>query len=235
MTDTPTRFAVYLVPPAGSAFLDLGSAILGHDVRSGRAVARPEGLRPEWTAASGPYGFHLTVVEALRCAPESFEALERELQDVCACFSPDARLTLSGGRAEVWDGGGVVVLRYDANDTLKMLHALLTARLSPFSTGSVFEDQRAADPSKYRAPFQEARLRLFRTPRGLDTWEPHFTLLDPYTGDRPEDLAAEFETRFEGFGTLDFDGVALLRQDGDGPFRIVRDVAVGVPRMTVER
>lgn len=222
-----TRFAVYLVPPAGSAFYDLGSSVLGYDVRAGREVAQLPGLRPEWVAKAGQYGFHLTVVEALDCDAASFPEIEREIAAVCACFSPSARLRLSNGRTEVWDGGEVIVRRYDANDTLNILHALLTARLARFATGSSFEREVEADPDKYPRPYERARIELFRTPRGLDTWAPHFTLQEPYDGGNAPELAEDFEGRFESFEILDFGGVTLLRQDGGERYRVLRDFRVG--------
>ncbi|WP_045234639.1 DUF1045 domain-containing protein [Deinococcus pimensis] len=225
-----TRFAVYLVPPAQSAFFRLGSAVLGWDSRAGQPVQQPPGLRPEWTAKAGPFGFHLTVTEAFECDPADWDDIERELRALCACLSPDAHLALSGGRTEVWDGGEVIVLRYEASEALVVLQTLLVARLARFVTGSSFDDLVREDPSKYAAPHERARLRALRTPRGLDTWTPHFTLVEPYEGEDAEALASDLEARFEGFGTLDFDRVTLMRQEDDGPYRAVLDVVVGRER-----
>ena len=233
MTDTSptdTRFAVYLVPPAQSAFMRLGSAVLGYDCRAAAAVPQLPGLRPEWTAKAGPFGFHLTVTEAFSCDPEAFPDIERELGALCACFAPDAHLGLRGGRTEVWEGGEVIVLRYEPSQALVVLQTLLVSRLARFVTASSFDDLVRRDPTKYAAPHERARQALLRSPRGLDTWRPHFTLLDPYGGEDAEAIAADFEARFEGFGTLDFDRVSLLRQDGDAPWRVVRDVVVGCER-----
>lgn len=227
MTLLPVRFAVYLVPSAEDPFYQLGSAALGYDVRAGQAVAHLPEIEPAWTLKAGQYGFHLTLTEAFECDPASFPAIEAEVAQLCACLAPASRLGLSGGRTEVWDGGTVIVRRFDPNGALQVLQALLTARLAPFVTGSSFERQVEADPSRYRQPHERARLKLFHTPRGLDTWTPHFTLVEPYSGPDVSGLARRLEARFEPYGALELDGVTLLRQDGAAPYRVVRDFSLG--------
>lgn len=221
------RFAVYLVPAAEDAFYQLGSSALGYDVRAGRQAPRLPEIQPEWTAKAGQYGFHLTVTEAFECDPQRFPDIEAEIAAICACFAPHARLALSGGRMEIWDEGTVIVRRFDPSAALLVLHTLLTARLARFVVGSSFARKVAQDPSQYAQDFERARLKLFHTPRGLDTWTPHFTLVEPYSGKAVEALAEQLDARFEPYPTVELDGVTLLRQDGDAPFRVVRDFAVG--------
>jgi len=226
MSDTPgqgTRFAVYLVPPAEDAFYQLGSAALGYDVRARAHVTQLPEVQPEWIEKAGQYGFHATLVEAFECDPASFPAIEQDITDIMACLAPQARLHLGRGRTEIWDDGTVIVRRFDANETLLVLHTLLLARLARFVTGSSFERAARAD-GKYAAPHEWARMRLFRTPRGLDSFRPHFTLVEPYTGGNAEELAARLDARFEPYATLEFSAVTLLRQDGTAPFRVVRDI-----------
>ncbi|PYE55945.1 hypothetical protein [Deinococcus yavapaiensis] len=219
------RFAVYLVPPAEDPYYRLGSAALGYDVRARRDVERLPGTRAEWVSKAGPFGFHATIVEAFDCAPSSFPDIEREIEACLASLSPSSVLELSNGRIETWDGGEVIVHRFDPNSALHALHVLLLARLGRFVTGSSFE-RAMRSGEKYQEPHQKARIALLHTPRGLDTWEPHFTLADPYGGGDAEGLAADFDERFELYSTLKFDTVTLLRQNGTQPYEIVRDFPV---------
>lgn len=221
------RFAVYLVPPAEDPYYQLGSAALGYDVRGRRDVARLPGTRAEWVSKAGPFGFHATIVEAFECGPASFPDIERELQACLACLSPSSTLELTNGRIETWDGGEVIVHRFDPSPALHALHVLLLARLGRFVTGSSFERTMRAG-EKYQEPYQQARIALLHTPRGLDTWEPHFTLVDPYGGNDAEGLAADLDERFELYSTLKFDTVTLLRQDGSAPYEVVRDFQVNL-------
>ena len=230
MSTSDTRFAVYLVPSAEDAFYQLGSAVLGYDVRAARPVPRLPEVEPEWTAKAGQYGFHLTLLEAFECDVRRFPEIEAEIERVCACIAPTSRLHLGGARTEVWDDDTVIVRRFDASTPVLVLHTLLLARLAPFVTGSSFERMTQRDPKRYSEAYERARLHLFHTPRGLDTWEPHFTLVEPYTGMDVHDLAAHLDDRFEPYPTLELGTVTLLRQDGRAPFRIVQDFPVGAGR-----
>lgn len=218
-----TRFAVYLIPPAGENVYQLGSAALGYDVRAGKNASQLPEVRPEWVKKAGQYGFHCTVVEAFECDERSFPEIEAELAACCACLAPTSPLELSNGRAVTWDDGTVIALRYDPNAALQTLQTLLLSRLARLVTGSSFVRLVQEDPAKYSEPYQRARLKLFHTPRGLDSWQPHFTLVEPYTGKDVEELRERLETRFGPYRTLSFTGVTLLRQDGEAPFQVVRD------------
>ncbi len=178
-----TRFAVYVVPPATDPFYQLGTRLLGYDLRARRSVPLPEFVSPDWQTDAGPYGFHLTVVEGFYTEAARLSGVEQELRACLACLSPEAELTLTGGHLEDWDGGTVWVQRFEPSPALLVVQTLLLARLAPFVSASPFADQP-------RRPYEEARMRLLSTPRGLDTYQPHFTLMEPYGGDDPGGLRA---------------------------------------------
>jgi len=228
MTDSRsgTRFAVYLCPPAGDPYYELGSELLGYDVRAGREVALPDFLRPEDQTDAGPYGSHLTVVEGFFTDPAWWPQIEAEARACVACLSPGAALTLSGGRVEVWDDGETWVHRFDANSPLIVLHTLLLARLSRFVTASPFAKQVAQ--GKYARPFEQARLRLLHTPRGLDSWQPHFTLVQPYEGGDPAGLRERLEALTFPHHTQTYRSVALFeKREGEAQWRVRADLPLG--------
>ncbi|TSA84457.1 hypothetical protein FNU79_10830 [Deinococcus detaillensis] len=209
MTDFPdaARFAVYLVPPASSPFYQLGSQLLGYDVRAQQVLPLPEFLRPEWQESAAPYGFHLTVVEGFYTDPDRLSAIEQEARLCLGCSSPGADLTLGGGHLAVWEDGRVWVQRFEASPAFLMLHTLLSARLAPFVTASPFDAEVAA--GKWQRPFEVARMQLLRTPRGLDTYQPHFTLVQPYGGHDPDGLRERLEALTRPFERLEVASLAL--------------------------
>lgn len=217
MTDSPlgTRFAVYLVPPASSPFYQLGSQLLGYDVRARRSLPLPDFLRPEWQASAAPYGFHLTVVEGFYTDLATLSAVEREARLCLGCLSPGADLTLGSGHLEAWEDGRVWVQRFEAPPAFLVLHTLLSARLAPFVTASPFDAEVAA--GKWQRPFEVARMQLLRTPRGLDTYQPHFTLVQPYGGHDPDGLRARLETLTRPFERLEVGSLALCVKPADEP------------------
>ncbi|GGM12630.1 hypothetical protein [Deinococcus aerophilus] len=231
MTDPAagTRFAVYLCPPANTALYRLGSEVLGFDVRAGQPVALPDFVRPEWQADAGPYGFHLTVVEGFFTDPAWWPDIEARARACAACLSPEAGLGLSGGRIEVWDDGETFVHRLDASPALLVAHTLLLSQLARFVTASPFEAQVAA--GKYARPFEQARMELLRTPRGLDTWRPHFTLVQPYGGNDPEALRRELEARFCAFARQRYTGLTLFEKpEGEVRWRVRAELPLGAGR-----
>lgn len=233
MPDAPDglRFAVYLCPPATDPFYQLGSAVLGHDVRAGRTLPLPAFIRPEWQREAGPYGFHLTLVEAFSTLPERWAALEAELAACYACLSPQANLHLTGGRLERWQGQ-VLAWRLEASPDLKLFQTLLAARLAPFAVHSPFDDEVAEHPQRYAAPHERACLRLFGTPRVLDRWQPHFTLVQPFQGDEVEarELMAELDRAFSPYREQAVTSLALFRKEaGQERWQVARDFPLPAP------
>ena len=225
-----TRFAVYLCPPATSEYYRLGSQTLGYDVRARREVPLPADLRPEWQALAGPYGFHLTLVEGFYCAPESLPEIETELRACMASLSPGADLALHGGRVEAWRGGEVLAQVFRPSPGLLMLHAFLLARLARFVSHSPFADEVLAYPERYASAWERARLKLLHTPRGLDDYEPHYTLADPYGGGpaEAEALRARLDALMTPWAEQSYDAVALfVKPEGEARWQLWADVGVG--------
>lgn len=222
-----TRFAVYLCPPADSEYYRLGSDLLGYDVRARRVLPLPDDLKAKWQANAGPYGFHLTVVEGFFCAPEALPAIEAEVRACVACLSPAAELSLHQGRVSIWQGGEVLAQVFSASPDLKMLHALLLGRLDRFVSRSPFEDEIARHPERYAAPWQQARMTLLHTPRGLDSYEPHFTLIDPYGGQEAERWRARLDTQLAPWAEQTYRAVTLLvKPGGETHWQVLADISL---------
>ena len=224
-----TRFAVYLCPPAGSEYYRLGSQTLGYDVRARRELPLPTDIRPEWQTQAGPYGFHLTLVEGFSCAAESLPDIETELRACMASLSPDLKLALHGGQTLAWRGGQVLAQVFRPSSGLLMLHAFLLARLARFVTHSPFADEVQAHPERYASAWERARLKLLHTPRGLDTFEPHFTLVDPHGGppDEAEALRARLDDLLAPWAEQSYDAVALfVKPEGEARWQLWADIGV---------
>ncbi|WP_425147268.1 hypothetical protein [Deinococcus sp.] len=225
-----TRFAVYLCPPAESPSYRLGSELLGYDVRARQELALPDYIDSTWQTAAAPYGLHLTVVEGFYTDAASLPAIEAELRACMACLSPTAELHLSGGHVEAWNGGAVLAQVFTPSAHLTMLQALLLARLSRFVTHSPFDDEVQEHPQRYPAAYERARLRLLRTPRGLDTWQPHFTLVQPYGGPDASALQRRLEALVSPYAQQRYGSVALfVKPEGQPRWQIEAEIGVGRP------
>ena len=222
------KFAIYYVPRTEEPFYRLGTSILGYDVRARTAVTLPSDLREDfgqfdtsWTGISRPYGFHLTITDAIDCSWAMIPQVERELTNLLGCFDPAHPFVLrrlAESPAGIWGEmrSNSLVLLYEPNEYLRMLHTLIVARINPLGLGSGFLKHYLAHPEQELQPHQAQQIRLFYSPTVLDSWYPHFTLLNPYTGGDPARLASLFTRLFEPYTQLTVQTICLLVQMDEG-------------------
>lgn len=223
------KFAVLYVPQAEDGFYRLGTSILGYDLRARKHMQMPKelgdrlsGFDEEWVKKAWPYGFHLTINEPIDFRLGDVRSIEQEMQDVLKCFEPGHSFTLRRRKQDFvtfW-GNEVVVLRYDANDHLKVLHSLVVSRVGPLGTGSDYLQTYLKDPGQWRAfpdlahrtPYLAHRILKFYNPWVLDGYLPHFTLLNPYTGEDHADLARIFSDMFGQYSEITLASICLVVQ-----------------------
>jgi len=221
------KFAVYYIPQADDPLYRLGTQLLGYDIRARTSAPLPSDIRESlgsfdvaWTTISQPYGFHLTISDAIDCHWATIPSVERELADLFACFD-SAHPFLLQRRSErpvgIWGetGKNSLVLLYKPNEHLRMLHTLLVARINPLGTGSDYLKRYLAQPDQEMPPHQVQQLRLFYSRVVLDNWYPHFTLLNPYTGEDAILMASRLAHLFTPYEQITVDTVCLLIQSDD--------------------
>lgn len=233
------KFAVYYVPGPEDEFYQLATSLLGYDVRARQDAPLPSDLQaqfgqvqvePEWSIHSRPFGLHLTITDSLACDWAALPKVERELENLLACFDPSHPFTLQR-RADIpvgsWGRPGKLsmVLLYEPNEYLRILHTLLVARINSFGTGSGYLQNYLTHPRKHEMPAHRAQqIRLFYSPTVLDNWTPHFTIFNPYTGDEPEQIASLLANIFEPFKHFTMRSVCLfLLPDEQSSWQIYRE------------
>jgi len=229
------KFAVYYVPPKESEFYRLGSQIVGYDVRA-RTLSEPGedlkkllgGFEEEWVGHCRPYGFHLTIGDAIdfKGDKKDIERVEREIEIVLNCFEPNHQfeLTMRKDFVTVYRTrrGDAIVLRYDPNDYLKLLSTLIVSCVNPLGTGTGYLERFRKDPAGYRLHHAH-RILNFYAPYVFDSYGPHFTLLDPYTGSSHDRLVNIFHKMFRPFSPITFDTICLLIQEESANWKIYRE------------
>lgn len=223
------KFAVYYIPEG--EFYRLGSSVLGYDVRSIAAIERPEAVahnfKPEWVKNNQPYGFHLTIGNAMDFNSEDLSKIEKEIRDLLDCFDPVHLFTLRQREEDFitfWNGEHMV-LRYDANDYLKIFHTLIVARVHTLGLGSGTLERYYDD----RGPLAEHRVKRvqkFYSSTVFDSYSPHFTLLNPYSGQDPDRWVRLFFDMFHPFSTITVDKISLVVKWRDSdPWSIYTDIS----------
>jgi hypothetical protein len=221
------RFAVYFVPKAGDSLYEFGTQILGHDVRARRSVRMSPSLQQElgkiedsWVGHARPFGVHVTICDALDCDFATIPAVEARLLDLFDCFNPGTEFLLRRCNEQpvaIWGKTGAhsIVLRYDPNLELAMLHALLVGCINPLGQETGYLRDLITGARTFDEP-QRRKLRMFSSHTVLDSWKPHFTLLDPFSGTNPEAMASAIARLTEEFQELKLETVCLLVQEQDG-------------------
>lgn len=229
------RFAVFFVPELNSRFYQYGSSILGYDIRRNTTdiEIHPDLLGPlasisfnrTWVENASPYGFHLTIGDAINFSNVPIDIIEHELGEIWGSFSPKSQFILRRDKKEpvsIWREE-IVVLRYKANCNLKMLQSLVVGRVNTLGNGSGYYDEYCLNPDQFDAD-EALRRRKFFAPFILDSYTPHFTLLNPYTGTEPDRVRRVFSRIFRRWNELEVSTICLMVQwDRNGPWRIHRE------------
>ena len=222
------KFAVYYVPDPEEEFYRLGSVILGYDVWKREITDLPDHLAEKfskfenynnnWIKYSRPYGFHLTIGDAINYDPENLNSICEEVEGILSCFDPDKKFILTRKDSDfvsfwpVKEGFGVV-LRYDPNEYLNIFHAVISTRIHSLGFGSVYTEDYELNPDLYTGkPHIVNKVRKFFSPTILDSYKPHFTLLNPYPGKFRENLSEFFTEIFGKFQKISINSICLLLQ-----------------------
>ncbi len=221
------KFAVYYVPQADDPFYRLGTQILGYDIRTRTEVPLPSDLQDSlgqfdmaWTTVSRPYGFHLTIGDAIDCRWATIPLIERELAELFGCFDPAHPFLLQRRNERpvgIWGepGRNSLVLLYEPNEYLRILHTLIVARINPRGTGSEYLSRYLAQPDQQMPSHEVQQMRLFYSRVVLGNWYPHFTLLNPYTGGEASLMASRLAHLFMPYEQITMNAVCLLIQGDD--------------------
>ncbi|MEO1443864.1 MAG: hypothetical protein AAFV33_25920 [Chloroflexota bacterium] len=227
------KFAIYTIPPANSAMYQHGSAILGYDVRTGEFLPEDNPTRsklPEfdsaWITQPQTYGFHATTGYSLYFNHEDMPAIEAEIESVCRCFgNVDFLLTPTAERVMFWRDT-IVVLHYEPNINMAMLHTMLVARVNPLGTYSNMTKRYAGKTSPEVDPTLAHRVATYHTPYMLDGWNPHFTLMMPYMGNKQVEMKSTLLDLFDD-EPLKVESICLLyRGDDDTHYRLHKELAL---------
>ncbi len=221
------KFAVYYIPQADDPFYQSGTHILGYDVRARQNVgasSEPGDVlgsgKETWTTVCRPYGFHLTICEALDCSWTTIPRVEQELGDLLKCFDPHQPFLLERRDNQpvgIWgeEASKSLVLLYEPNTSLRMLHTLLVARLAPLGTGSDFLKRYLTHSQRELPPHLVQQIRLFSSPTVFENWYPHFTVLNPYTGEEAQAMALRLAELFQSYRQVTVQTICLLIQEDD--------------------
>lgn len=209
------RFGVFFVPPARSPFFRLGTSVIGYDARQEAPTHADNFIRAQLPNFDEDYikrpykhGIHCTVVAPQVCRTGDLTAISYEIERCLNCFAQETQFILDAS-SELVDFWGkkqqIVVLKYQANPAMLMLHTLLIAQLISYAM------PKTTLPTQ-SAPHEYHRIHHFNMPFLFDGFTPHFTLMFPYKGTQHQELQDTLYSIFGQFQHLLVDSLCLMTQ-----------------------
>ena len=228
--ETLYGFAVYFIPEATSDIYQLGTKILGYDVRS------KQPFDSKWKACveqASVFGFHMTVCDALYFLTEGeIRMALAEVEYLLAGF-PEFELIDLRIESDFPYPGAVSISAKDPSGELRSLHQEFVHRL-----------YRRAIASDYTLGIQPCRLvgddeedfliKRYHAPYILHRFKPHFTLLDRQNDESNDynQVKESFDARFstEKKRGIKVDRLAIMSWSPiEGRWSIRRELALSKP------
>lgn len=219
------KFGIYYIPQK-SKFYDLGSKLVGYDIRETKATDKVEGFNSVWNKNAREYGFHITLTDAVYIEESELANIESHLQDTLGLLASGNRykLTVEEKPVTFWrTGGDQVALRFKPDSSTLMLHTLLVCKIQVRGNGSLYSKMLDKNLLDLRSDMTN-KVKTFWSPYVLDEFRPHFTLINPYDGSEQQDIENRLNEMFVDIKTIDIDSLCLVTQDGVGqPFKIYKE------------
>ncbi|WP_322514104.1 DUF1045 domain-containing protein [Rhodopseudomonas palustris] len=216
MTQVP-RYAIYYLPPPGSALDRFGSTLLGYDVFTGAEPLFPEAMTravPDWAAVTSDprkYGFHATLKAPIALASGQSEA---ELLWACATFAetPRAIPTITPMVRSI--GSFIALVPSEPSDDLAQLAADCVRSFDSFRAPLTPEDRARRKPALLSLR-QVQYLDHWGYPYVIEEFRFHMTLTGSVDLARHDELLGLLRAQFDALRleTLAIDRIALCRQD----------------------
>lgn len=216
-------FGLYYIP-FDTDFYKNGSEIIGYDIFNGKHVVCPNGINREWVDESEKYGFHMTITDAVNINESSLPSIENKIDETLNCFSKNLDFSLSIDEIDFWPNDQTqLAIRLKPNDNVKMLHNVLVSRIQILGSGSLYSNvlnKQIADGKIKYSPDQVEKIKMFYAPYIFEQFKPHFTLLNPFSGDGSdrEKVKELILSKFDKSANLSINKLTMATKKDDDEF-----------------
>jgi putative phosphonate metabolism protein len=221
------RYALYALAEPGSALEAFGRSVLGYDNVTGGAVPSPADLPglAEVTAGARVYGFHATLKAPMRLAPGVDEA---DLLAGARRLAADHPPVAVGDLTVAALGRFLALVPVASPPALGLLAAECVAALDPLRAPLTEAEIAKRRPERLTARGR-ALLDRWGYPHVFEEFRFHMTLTDALPDEAVESWRARLADAYarSGAGPLTIGSVAILRQDGSAPFRLLQRIPFG--------
>lgn len=214
-----STLAVYVTPPLGDSFYEIGSAVLGYDIWTQKQV--PNGKFAGSVGGASTFGFHCTVGDALTFGDQDEEKIHLLLKGICKKSVP-FKLSKFFLSHDFWAGPQVLVAEFlDPGGQLSKVAELVTTTINPLYVESPYYPKLLSRLPNYNEDYY----RRFGAPQVLERYTPHFTFASGIPDKNARDDLIVFLSEQSVFqpGCYEYvvDRLHLVRQKDDGFYEVV--------------
>lgn len=223
------RYAVYYLPPEGSALAAFGTRLLGYDVDRGEEVPFPPGLpvdRTLWTTLTEEprrYGFHATLKAPMRLREG---ATLQDLQERLRELATRLRAVPLGQLVPVFMDGFVALVPAQRHPGVDALAALCVTALDDLRAPLTADEIARRNPDRLDERGRQL-LAEFGYPHVLERFRFHLTLSGPVDATTAGRLVAHVAPRVARLHTDEapvLDRLCIFEEPAPGmPFLRVHD------------
>jgi hypothetical protein len=227
-----SRYAIYFVPAAETAFFRFGSAVLGYDCYTGASVERPPSLDADsdlWgrlTAEPRRYGFHATLKAPFHLSPSCTEA---QLVSALHSFAGLGHAVLSLTPAIRMLSGFAAIVPETASSAIEELAARCTTIFDAFRA-PMSAQERARRVASGLSQSQIENLDRWGYPYLFSDFRFHMTLTSKVDLDRRDHVLAALQKALNRAckgRALPIERISLVRQDdAASSFRVIEQATL---------
>lgn len=226
------RLGVYFIPEKGP-FYEVGSKVVGYDIRGGQRVKQLDPILPKFTERAIEYGFHMTLTDVVEVDQNQLDEAVQFLRSVSRFFPRETAFELTQvGVDSMPDDPRQLAIKFEASEAVKQLQTLLVCMIQMKGKESIINKKLKSNPRVYfpNDPHKREKTAVFLSPYCLTDYLPHFTLVNPL----PDDLAARTKIRemlqgtFSPYKDLAIDSLCLVVSSGDDFFKIYEEIPLRV-------
>jgi hypothetical protein len=221
-------FALYVIPRENTPLYEIGSQVLGYDIRCTRNTEKCPW--PNYVGIANNYGFHVTICDVLYFASSAeIDYAVEEVRFILKEFHPfflDQLRVASG----VPDGNSVSLVFEEKSGALEALHTECVFRVYRRAICSNYSS-RVEEPLR-DGLYQRAEMMIerYHAPYILREYKPHFTLLTKVPADKMQGITDQLNDQLcaKLQDRLIVDSMCVLTKSlGDAKWRIRSELYLG--------
>jgi len=183
------EFGIYYVPQENTTFYKKGSDIVGYDIRAEK-IAQSQDVdkkhfNDEWRKNAKEYGLHMTITDIVSTESEKLPEIARHVSRLVKNVGYSKIKIKIDGANFVRNNQSILGAIVERSEGIQNLHKDLV-EIQKYGDSSFYTRKAKSKPEwiSTLTPVQRKNLSEYMSPYVLQEYLPHFTILNPFGGNR---------------------------------------------------